>query len=245
MRDAVHNQTPSSPHLGPREQGLPGFASASEPTLAPGLSVVIPVYNSETILPELVSKLLAVLADVGRRFEVVLVNDGSGDQSWHVIEALVLQHGVVRGINLMRNYGQHNALLCGIRAVRFDIIVTMDDDLQHPPEEIHKLLAKFGEGHDVVYGATKSGRQGLWREVASRITRWVLRRAMQVEAARDVSPFRMIRTPVCKAFGNYRSPFVSIDVLLSWGTNRFAAVPVAQDVRQSGASTYTFVKLVS
>src|SRR5215471_16888871 len=166
MRDAVHNQTPSSPHLGPREQGLPGFASASEPTLAPGLSVVIPVYNSETILPELVPKLLAVLADVGRRFEVVLVNDGSGDQSWHVIEALVLQHGVVRGINLMRNYGQHNALLCGIRAVRYDVIVTMDDDLQHPPEEIPQLLAKLAEGYDVVYGTPAQEQHGFWRNLA-------------------------------------------------------------------------------
>jgi len=217
----------------------------SGPKTARGISVVVPVYNSQLILPALIKRLEPALAAVADRYEVVLVNDGSRDQSWKVIQELSGSRPWVRGINLMRNYGQHNALLCGIRAVRFDIIVTMDDDLQHPPEEIHKLLAKFNEGHDVVYGATKSGRQGLWREMASRITRWVLRRAMQVEAARDVSPFRMIRTPVCKAFGNYRSPFVSIDVLLSWGTNRFAAVPVAQDVRQSGASTYTFVKLVS
>ena len=211
----------------------------------PSISVVVPVYNSELTLPELVRRLQAVLTVVAREYELVLVNDGSRDQSWKVVQELSRSFPWVRGINLMRNYGQHNALLCGIRMARFDILVTMDDDLQHPPEEIHKLLTKFGEGYDVVYGATKSGRQGLWREVASRITRWVLRRAMQVEAAKDVSPFRVIRAEVGKAFMNYGSPFVSIDVLLSWGTNRFASTPVAQDVRQSGASNYTFFKLVS
>lgn len=217
----------------------------SAPKTARRISVVVPVYNSELILPALIGRLEPVLASVAEQYEVVLVNDGSRDQSWDIIEELSRSRRWVRGINLMRNYGQHNALLCGFRAARFEIVVTMDDDLQHPPEEIPKLLAKFDEGHDVVYGATKSGRQGLWRELASRITRWVLRRAMQVEAAKEVSPFRVIRASVCSAFANYRSPFVSIDVLLSWGTSRFAAVPVTQDARQSGVSTYTFAKLVS
>jgi undecaprenyl-phosphate 4-deoxy-4-formamido-L-arabinose transferase len=209
------------------------------------ISVVVPVYNSESILPALIKRLEPALVSLAGKYEIVLVNDGSRDQSWKVIQELARSFPWVRGINLMRNYGQHNALLCGIRAARFDTLVTMDDDLQHPPEEIHKLLAKFDEGYDVVYGATKSGRQGLWRELASRITRWVLRRAMQVEAASEVSPFRVIRVPVCEAFVNYSGPFVSIDVLLSWGTSRFASVPVAQDVRHSGTSNYSFFKLVS
>ena len=220
-------------------------AMASGLKTAHSISVVIPVYNSELILPRLAERLGPVLSSLAGQFEVVLVNDGSRDQSWKVIQELSRSFPWIRGINLMRNYGQHNALLCGIRAARFDTLVTMDDDLQHPPEEIPKLLAKFGEGYDVVYGAAKSGRQGLWREVASRITRWVLRQAMQVEAAKDVSPFRVVRAQVGKAFMNYHSPFVSIDVLLSWGTSRFAAVPVAQDMRQSGVSNYTFLKLAS
>ena len=218
--------------------------STRDPTWS-SISVVVPVYNSELTLPELVKRLQPVLAALARDYELVLVNDASRDQSWQVVQELARSCPWVRGVNLMRNYGQHNALLCGMRAARFDTLVTMDDDLQHPPEEIPKLLAKFNEGYDVVYGAAKSGRQGLWRELASRITRWVLRRAMQVEAARDVSPFRIIRAPVCKAFVNYGSPFVSIDVLLSWGTSRFASVPVAQDVRQSGTSNYTFLKLIA
>jgi undecaprenyl-phosphate 4-deoxy-4-formamido-L-arabinose transferase len=206
--------------------------------------VVIPVYNSEAILPELVPKLLAVLADVGRRFEVVLVNDGSGDQSWHVIEALVLQHGVVRGINLMRNYGQHNALLCGIRAVRYDVIVTMDDDMQHPPEEIPKLLTKLAEGYDVVYGTPVQEQHGIWRNLASRATKLALQSAMGTATARQVSAFRAFRTEVRRAFANYNSPYVVIDVLLTWGTTLFAAVPVRHAPRRHGVSGYTFRKLV-
>src|SRR5579859_5523396 len=106
------------------------------------ISVVVPVYNSEAILPQLVKRLEPVLESLCWEYEVIFVNDASRDESWRVIQDLCSVHTWVRGINLMRNYGQHNALLCGIRTARLELIVTMDDDLQHPPEEVHKLLAK-------------------------------------------------------------------------------------------------------
>ena len=112
----------------------------------PSITVVIPVYNSEPMLPALVERLQPVLAGLANEFELVLVNDGSRDQSWRVIQQLAAEQDWVCGINLMRNYGQHNALLCGIRAARFETLVTMDDDLQHPPEELPKLLAKLEDG---------------------------------------------------------------------------------------------------
>src|SRR5688572_21796813 len=108
------------------------------------ISVVVPVYNSEATLPELIARLEPVLREQAGRFEVVLVNDGSPDRSGEVVTHLAEQHDWIQGIHLMRNYGQHNALLCGIRAARYDVIVTMDDDLQHPPTEIPRLLAKLG-----------------------------------------------------------------------------------------------------
>src|ERR1700730_13571991 len=107
------------------------------------VSVVVPVYNSAAILPGLVQRLKPVLESLGYDFEAIFVNDASGDWSWQVIQHLARQHAWIRGVNLMRNYGQHNALLCGIRAARHDVVVTMDDDLQHPPEELPKLLAKI------------------------------------------------------------------------------------------------------
>lgn len=208
------------------------------------LSVVIPVYRSEAALPMLVQRLQPVLAALACEYELVLVNDGSPDRSWEVIEQLVTEHGWVCGIRLMRNYGQHNALLAGIRAARFDTIVTMDDDLQHPPEELPKLLAKMGEGFDVVYGTPEEEQHGLLRDLASMITKIALQSAMGADTARKVSAWRVFRTQLRDAFTSYHSPFVSIDVLLTWSTTKFGSVRVRHDSRTIGKSNYTLPKLV-
>lgn len=209
------------------------------------ISVVVPVYNSEQTLGELAARLAAVLHDHSSRFELVLINDGSRDSSWDAICALAAKYDWVRGIDLVRNYGQHNALLCGIRAANYEVIVTMDDDLQHPPEEIPKLLEKLTEGHDVVYGTPQKQQHGFWRDIASLVTKLALLSAMGAESARNLSAFRAFRTHVRDAFANYQSPFVAIDVLLSWGMMRFAAVQVCHDPRRLGASNYTFRRLIT
>jgi undecaprenyl-phosphate 4-deoxy-4-formamido-L-arabinose transferase len=186
-----------------------------------------------------------VLEGLAGCYEVVLVNDGSRDESWARIAELAAARPWVRGLNLMRNYGQHNALLCGIRAARYDVVVTMDDDLQNPPEEIPRLLARLGDDCDVVYGTPRAEQHGFWRDVASQVTKLALQSAMGVEIARQVSAFRAFRTQLRDAFAQYDGPFVSIDVLLTWGTTRFAAVPVRQDPRERGPSNYTFRKLLT
>src|ERR1044072_3813368 len=135
------------------------------------ISVVTPVYNGEASIAELCRRLSEVLPQIAAEYEIILVNDGSRDRSWDVISELSSRFVTVRGLNLMRNYGQHNALLCGIRAAKFDVIVTMDDDLQQPPEEIPRLLARLEEGFDVVYGVPTAEYNGLMRALASRITR--------------------------------------------------------------------------
>jgi undecaprenyl-phosphate 4-deoxy-4-formamido-L-arabinose transferase len=144
----------------------------------------------------------------------------------------------------MRNFGQHNALLQGIRNARYDRIVTMDDDLQHPPSEIHTLLEKLNEGYDVVYGTPHQEQHGLFRDLASQITKLALQSAMGVNVARNVSAFRAFRTDLRQAFASYESPFVSIDVLLTWATTRFAAIPVRHEPRPYGVSNYTLRKLI-
>jgi undecaprenyl-phosphate 4-deoxy-4-formamido-L-arabinose transferase len=208
------------------------------------VSVVIPVYNAAQSLEPLIHR-LGLLRPGQPIEEVVLVNDGSRDRSWTVIEELAARHGWVRGINLMRNYGQHNALLAGIRAARYDVIVTMDDDLQNPPEEIPRLLSTLAEGYDVVYGSPLSEQHGLLRNFASRITKLVLQGAMGAETARSVSAFRAFRTRVRSAFGDYRGPFVSIDVLLTWATTRFTVIRVKHEARTLGKSNYTVRKLIA
>jgi undecaprenyl-phosphate 4-deoxy-4-formamido-L-arabinose transferase len=210
-----------------------------------GISVIIPVYNSEKSLPLLINRLQPVLEKIGLPCELILVDDGSRDGSWPVIQSLAKQHAWVVGLNLMRNYGQHNALLCGIRAARFSLIVTMDDDLQNPPEEIATLFATLGNEFDVVYGTPEKQRHGLWRDMASWITKLALQSAMGAETARKVSAFRIFRTSLREAFTTYRSPFVSIDVLLTWATSRFGAVTVRHDPRNVGVSNYRLGKLVT
>jgi len=209
------------------------------------VSVVIPVYNSASILTELVGRLEMTFESMNDRYELILVNDGSRDKSWNVICNLAETHKWVHGIDLMRNYGQHNALLCGIRNARFDIIVTMDDDLQHPPEEIPKLLNKLNEGYDVVYGTPDYEQHGILRDIASQLTKIALKTTMGAETARMTSAFRVFRKDIRKAFESYQSPFVSIDVLLTWGTTAFASVIVKHHPRNKGKSNYTFAKLVA
>jgi len=208
------------------------------------ISVVTPVYNGEASVGELCRRLAEVLPRISAQHEIILVNDGSRDRSWETISELCSRSPVVRGLNLMRNYGQHNALLCGIRAAKYDLVVTMDDDLQHPPEEIPRLLARLEEGFDVVYGAPKAEQNGLVRALASRITRLALSAAVGSDVAKNVSAFRVFPTQLREAFAAYQSPFVSIDVLLTWATTRFGATTVAFQPRHSGSSNYTFTKLV-
>jgi undecaprenyl-phosphate 4-deoxy-4-formamido-L-arabinose transferase len=206
---------------------------------------VIPVYGSAAILPDLLRRLEPVLAAVASRFEILLVDDASPDESWSVIEKLAAQHPALRGVSLARNYGQHAAVLAGVLEARHDVVLTLDDDLQHPPEEIPKLLAKLAQGFDVVYGSPLAEQHGFLRDLASRVTKLALQAAMGAEIAREVSAFRAFRTGLREAFRDYRSPWVSIDVLLTWGTARFAAVPVRHDPRRVGSSNYTLRKLVN
>jgi glycosyltransferase involved in cell wall biosynthesis len=210
-----------------------------------GISVVIPVYRSEEILPQLLPRLCEVLAAITAKREIILVNDCSPDGSWEVISQLAAEHPEIRPVNLMRNYGQHNALLCGIRAATCDVIVTMDDDLQHPPEEIPKLLAELAKGCDVVYGIPEKQEHGLLRDLASISTKIALQKVMGAQIARNVCAFRAFRREVAASFAHYEGAFVSIDVLLTWGTNRFSAVPVRHQPRAQGTSGYTFRKLVA
>ena len=209
------------------------------------ISAIVPVYRSQAMLPELHRRLVGALEQIGRPFEIILVEDCGGDDSWSVIEQLAAADPRVLGLRLARNYGQHNALLCGIRAARGELVVTLDDDLQNPPDEIHRLLARLDEGYDVVYGSPQAETHGFLRDQASRITKLALQGAMGVESASQVSAFRVFRARLREAFAAYRSPSVNIDVLLTWGTTRFGSVLVRQDERAVGDSGYTLRKLIN
>ena len=207
------------------------------------ISIVVPVYNSRASLSALAERVGAALE--GLDYELVLVNDGSVDGSWDEIGLLARDDPRVQGVDLMRNYGQHNALLAGIRRARGEIVVTIDDDLQNPPEEITKLLAELERGHDVVYGTSMDEHYGFLRGLATRLTKLALRGVVGNDVAGKVSAFRAFRTEVRDAFADYAGPHVSVDVLLSWGARSYGWVPVAHDPREIGRSSYTFGRLAT
>ncbi len=209
-----------------------------------GISVIVPVYNSQSTLTDLVEELSEVLVEIGKDFEIVLVNDGSADGSWERIKCLAEDNSRVLGINLSRNYGQHNATLCGLRVARFGISVTMDDDLQHPPGEIPRLLSHLGEGCDVIYGRPLRKRHSWMRNLLTRLTKSVVGRATGLRRVMEQSPFRALKTRLRFAFDDYQGPDVLLDVLLGWGTTKFCSVPVEHHPRRHGRSTYTAARLL-
>jgi undecaprenyl-phosphate 4-deoxy-4-formamido-L-arabinose transferase len=206
------------------------------------ISIVIPVYRGETLVEPLVERIAKSLPTFAKKYEVILVNDGSPDESWAVIDHMAQKYRWVKGIRLMRNYGQHNATLCGVRAAQYEIIITMDQDLQHPPEEIPLLLEKIDEGFDAVYGVPKILPQGFLRNLLTANTKRILAGIMGVPEVRNMSAFRAFRSHLRSAFENFQSPSVILDVLLSWGTTRFTVMPV--NIALAEHSNYNFPALV-
>ncbi len=212
--------------------------TGASPVLTESVSVVVPVHNTAESLPTIALRVEAALRPITNVFELVLVNDGSEDRSSQVAADLARRHRWIRSIDLMRNYGQHNDLLCGIRSAQYDVVVTMDDDLQYRPEEIGVLLSTLAEGHDVVYGCPRRQRHSIRRAVASRAAKLLLRHALGADTATMVSAFRAFRTDLRSAFAGFQRPSVNIDVMLTWATTRFVAVPVGHYPRATGTSAY-------
>ena len=210
-----------------------------ERSLEQGISVVVPSFNGARTLEEFVRRVGEVLSRGGERFELVLINDGSTDDSWEEIRRLAGEHDWVRGFSLMRNYGQHNALLCGIRAARYSVTVTLDDDLQHPPEEIPRLLERLTPGIDVVYALPRRVKHPWSHILASNLLKLSIATTLGIRTARIVSPFRAFRTNLRNAFRDSRSPSVIVDVYLTWATDRFASIRVRHEERSVGRTAYT------
>lgn len=206
------------------------------------ISVVIPVYNSEGSLQLLLEEIEKTLSPLGA-FEVVLVNDGSKDTSWKKLLALSESRPWMVCINLMRNYGQHTALLVGIQNTSGKVLVTLDDDLQTPPSEIPKLLNALTPDVDVVYGTRSQEQHGMLRNSASRLTKHFIKYCLNVNVAPEITSFRAFRSELRQNFTSLQRRPVFIDALLAGATQYFASTPVRHDSRTIGASNYTWSRL--
>jgi glycosyltransferase involved in cell wall biosynthesis len=213
--------------------------------VASSISLVVPTFGNAQGLEFLARDILEILRRENRTFEILFVNDGSPDATWDTIQRINSSHPEVRGINLMRNYGQHNALLAGIFNARNEIIVTLDDDFQTPPAEIPKLLSKIDEGFDLVYGARNKEQHGLARNLASCFTKWFVQRTMNAPLARSITSFRAFRTDLMRDYPRSGPPSIFIDALLDWTAQKVTSVSVEHRPRVTGKSNYSWSKLLT
>lgn len=213
----------------------------------PEYSVVIPVYRGEATLRPLTLQLQAAFQELGQAFEIVFVCDGGPDNSWQVIQALRAELGadIIRAVQLSRNFGQHNALLCGFGHVRGRFIITMDEDLQHRPADIARLIQRQAEADfDVVYGKYETQQHSGFRNLTSRAMRRLLRLGIP-DLHPDYSAFRLIKREVARHCLEMRNSYTFLDGYLTWVTNHVASVPVVHQERPSGTSAYTLGKLIT
>ena len=209
-------------------------------------SVVVPVYNSEHTLHELYERVSKVFDEtLHEDFEMILVDDGSKDHSYEVMEELHDKDNRVKIIQQARNFGQHPALLCGFKYVKGDFIITMDDDLQHPPEEIPKLVKVMNERDDVdVIIAKYEGRQhNIIRRMGTWVSVYATSKMLKKPRDLEITSFRLIRRFIVDAIVKMDVHLPQIGNLLVQTSNRIINVPVHHDARKYGKSGYSFKRL--
>jgi hypothetical protein len=206
---------------------------------APQLSIVVPFFNEAGTIDELHRRLSAVLFLIDLEWEIVYVDDGSSDGTTEALTAIADRDSRVRLIPLARNYGQTAALAAGFDAAAGDVIVAMDGDLQHEPEEIPKLLAKLREGYDIVSGWREQRVDNLWtRRLPSKIANWLMAKLSGVSLHDFGTTFKAYRAPVIKRIRLYGDLHRFIPALASWGGARIAEVPIANIPRPQNQSHY-------
>jgi undecaprenyl-phosphate 4-deoxy-4-formamido-L-arabinose transferase len=223
----------------------------SEPTPAPDISVVIPVYNEEENLRELGQRLIHTLTGMGRTFEIIFVDDGSTDHSWEILTELCHpagqrypDHVQVRALQFQRNFGQHQAIFAGFQAARGQVMVTLDADLQNPPEEIPRLVAKLAEGYDTVGGWRENRRDSLFRKLPSQLVNYLMSRVTGVKLRDYGCMLRAYRREVIDSINQCQESSSFIPALANLFSHRVAEIPVGHAERERGQSKYSLIKLL-
>jgi len=211
------------------------------------LSLVVPVYRSAPILPELVTQIHAEMQKegLGDRFELLLVNDCSPDNSWQVIRSLAETHSFVKGISLRRNAGQHNAIMAGLHHADGEYIVLMDDDLQHPPSAIGQILLALSSGYDVCYTNYLNRQHAAWKQLGSRFNDWMATMLLGKPKGLYLSSFKGMRREIAQEVIRYDGPYTYLDGLILDVTRSITTVDIEHQERYEGESNYTFGKLFS
>lgn len=208
-------------------------------------SAVIPVYNSEAIVGTTIEKTIEFFESHQLDYEIILVNDHSRDNSWGVLKEKATGHPNITAINLLRNYGQHTANLCGFKHSRGDYIITLDDDMQNPPDQMIHLINKSLEGYDVVFGHFNEKKHALYRCWGSRLIAYINNRIFSSHKGLVLSNFRIISRDVVDRICSYKTAYPYITGLVMMFCDRPANVPVEHHERPVGKSNYNVKKILS
>jgi undecaprenyl-phosphate 4-deoxy-4-formamido-L-arabinose transferase len=213
----------------------------------PTLSIVVPVYRSAPILPLLTEKVQQEISTLAlpAGFELILVNDASPDNSWAVIRELATRYPFIKGVNLRRNFGQHNATMAGLNHALGDWVVVMDDDLQHPPEAIGQMLAALREGYDVCYTRYLNRQHAAWKKLGSAFNDWVATHLLGKPKGLYLSSFKAMRREVVQEVIKYDGPYAYLDGLILGVTSAITAVDIEHQARHEGEGNYNLSRSVS
>jgi undecaprenyl-phosphate 4-deoxy-4-formamido-L-arabinose transferase len=220
-------------------------APLSSASTEPYISVIIPVYNEEENLRELGERLMGVLTGMGRPFEIILVDDGSRDHSWDLLTELHEQYPQnLRALQFNRNFGQHQAIFAGFQAARGQVMITLDADLQNPPEEIPRLVAKLEEGYDTVGGWRENRRDSLFRRLPSHLVNVVMSKVTGTKLRDYGCMLRAYRREVIDSINQCHESSSFIPALANLYSHRVAEIPVGHAERERGQSKYSLIKLL-
>lgn len=208
-------------------------------------SVIIPVYRSEQIIEKTIQRIVEVSEKEGFNLELVLVNDGSPDNSWSIIENAAKKDARLKAINLLKNYGQHTAVYCGIKESKGDFIITMDDDLQNPPEELHHLISKINEGYDLVFAEFNQKMHAGFRKLGTRIIAYLNNKIFGKPKELKLTNFRIFTRATANRVIAYRTNYPYIPGLLLMSASKMANVKTEHHKREVGSSNYTLMRILT
>jgi len=208
-------------------------------------SVVVPVFNEQGNVEALASSVVAAMERIGESFELLFVDDGSRDRTPELLRKIAAREPRVRVVRFTRNYGQEAAVEALYLNARGRWLIQMDGDLQHPPDEIARLVAKKNEGYDVVYGVREGRQDALFRVAASRLMQWGMRSMMEIELPEDVSTFRLMSAPIARLVAALPERRKFFSALIVWSGARIGTVKVRHEPRHTGTTHYNFTKLLN
>ncbi len=211
------------------------------------LSIVVPVYRSASILPKLVEQIYQEMSkeELTEKFELLLINDASPDNSWEIIRSLASKHSFIRGISLRRNFGQHNAIMAGLNHVNGKYIVLMDDDLQHPPHAIGDMLLALQQGYDVCYTKYLNRRHAAWKQLGSKFNNWVATHLLGKPKELYLSSFKAMSRDIADEIIKYDGPYAYVDGLILDVTRSITTIDIQHQSRHEGIGNYNFRRSLS